>query len=363
MQAYALQQFLLGMAIDVETVDRPRDSESLHFQVKRTLKDIIRLQLGRINSLPTQRKQKLVQRNLLLFRKQYLMMSPIIRDEDSLLIYFRKNQFDAVVVGSDQVWRPKYSPCLRNFYLDFLDKVESRVKRISYGASFGVDEWEYTSEQTEQCKRLIHKFDALSVREKSAQVLCQKYFEVSPVLMLDPTMLLSADKYRELFKKENKPGNKGRVLTYFLDSQQSKHRQARYVADVLQAMTFTVKPNINISDVPFNRIEECVLPPVEEWLQSFDEADFVVTDSFHGCVFSIIFNKPFIAIGNAKRGITRFESLLDLFDLSERLVLPEQKIDKRLLLEPINWEAVNSIRHSQRQLAKTFFKKSLGLSA
>src|SRR5690606_8307050 len=106
-----------------------------------------------------------------------------------------------------------------------------------------------------------------------------------------------------------------------------------------------------------------VFPPVEEWLQSFDDAAFVLTDSFHGCIFSIIFNKPFIAVGNTKRGISRFESLLKHFGLSERLVYPSDRIDGKLLLQTIDWDAVNHIRQTQVDLAEAFFKKSLGLSA
>ena len=81
---------------------------------------------------------------------------------------------------------------------------------------------------------------------------------------------------------------------------------------------FCVNSRIEEWDAP---IQECIQPPVEEWLRGFYDAEFVVTDSFHACVFSILFNKPFIVIGNEGRGIARFESLLKTFGLEERLVI------------------------------------------
>ena len=82
-------------------------------------------------------------------------------------------EYDAFVVGSDQVWRPSYNHHIKNAFLGFAENWKN-VKRIAYAASFGVDNWEFTEEQTDECKKLIQKFDFVSVREDTAVNLCSE---------------------------------------------------------------------------------------------------------------------------------------------------------------------------------------------
>lgn len=99
------------------------------------------------------------------------------------------------------------------------------------------------------------------------------------------------------------------------------------------------------------------IDPVEEWLRSFHDAELVITDSFHACVFSIIFRKPFICIGNKGRGSARFESLLSMFGLEDRLV-DISDIDD-VPLSPINWQYVEEILMQKKEVAIAFIKNSL----
>jgi len=105
--------------------------------------------------------------------------------------------------------------------------------------------------------------------------------------------------------------------------------------------------------------ERFVLPPVTQWLQSFMDAKFIVTDSFHGCVFSIIFNKPFIAIGNEGRGLTRFISLLKVFKLENRLMLKSSELTDTLIFSDINWDQVNEIIKLEQARSTEFLNKNL----
>ena len=88
------------------------------------------------------------------------------------------------------------------------------------------------------------------------------------------------------------------------------------------------------------------------------DAKMVFTDSFHGCVFSIIFNKPFWVIGNTERGNARFDSLLKIFNLQDRLISPDD-INKTDLTLPINWEKVNSIKKEWQEKSFNFLKNNL----
>ena len=119
-------------------------------------------------------------------------------------------------------------------------------------------------------------------------------------------------------------------------------------------------PKSKFADVGPKHIEDCIMPPVEQWIDGFNKAKFVVTDSFHGCVFSIIFKKPFIAIGNASRGMARFESLLRMFKLENRLIHSENELTEQLLNSEIDYEAVHEILANERKKAEDFLLKALG---
>ncbi|MCS3161253.1 polysaccharide pyruvyl transferase family protein [Bacteroides faecis] len=106
------------------------------------------------------------------------------------------------------------------------------------------------------------------------------------------------------------------------------------------------------------RIEDCVFPGVTTWLRAFMDADMVIVDSFHGMVFSIIFNKPFWVIGNANRGMSRFTSLLKVFHLEDRL-LDMEHLDGVDFSKPINWIGVNTILEEKRNECKTLLLNQL----
>lgn len=241
-------------------------------------------------------------------------------------------KFDAYIVGSDQTWRPRYNlgHQLYNMFLDFTQK-EHNIKRIAYAASFGVDEWEYNNLQTQKCSKLIKYFDAVSVREESGTTLSKRYLNIDATHLLDPTLLLSADDYRSVVNESNTPNPDGDVLVYILDLTEEKKSIVN---------NFCSKNNCKPFYVGVRNLDG-TYPSIESWLKGFDTAKYVITDSFHGSVFSIIFNKPFISIGNESRGMSRFNSLLSIFNLEDRLVSPSTIVDTI----PIpNWENVNAIK-------------------
>ena len=110
------------------------------------------------------------------------------------------------------------------------------------------------------------------------------------------------------------------------------------IAKEKNLVSFRVNSKVESREIP---LQERIQPPVEQWLRGFYDAEFVVTDSFHACVFSILFNKPFIAIGNVRRGMSRFKSLLSMFGLEKRLITSSScDIEE---IEDINWSKVNAI--------------------
>lgn len=265
-----------------------------------------------------------------------------------------KENFDAFIVGSDQVWRPQYFfSKIENAYLDFAKEWD--VKRIAYAASFGTDEWEYNEEQTTNCAALLKKFNAVSVRESYATVLCKEKLRAKALHVLDPTMLLEKEDYIKLFKERNTTQSEGNLFCYILDESIEKDTIISRISKEKGLTPFYVNSKYNNAEAP---LEERIQQPVEKWLRAFYDAEFVITDSFHACVFSILFNKPFIVYGNKERGMARFESLLTLFELEDRLVSSPCEVNK-VLQATIDWDRVNSIRKQKKEESLSFLRKNL----
>ncbi len=266
-----------------------------------------------------------------------------------------KNCFDAIVVGSDQVWRPKYfgKSIIADAYLEFARDWD--IKRIAYAASFGTDKWEYSRVQTAKCRALIAMFDAVSVREDSAVRLCKKHFDVDAKHVVDPTMLLHKEDYIELVNMAGTPQSPGDLLVYILDQTPDKQVVVDRVATTKGLTPFDTKAKGGAS--PEGRVQ----PPVEQWIRGFMDAEFVVTDSFHACVFAIIFNKPFIAYGNVSRGSSRFVSMLSKFGLQQQFISKSQMLNIDSLERKIDWVEVNRELKSLQQEAYNYLREGIEL--
>lgn len=265
-------------------------------------------------------------------------------------------QLDVIIVGSDQVWRPYYSPCQPNYFLDFLDGRKD-IKKLSYAASFGSDEWTFDEPLTKLCGALLRQFDAVSVREQSAVGLCKEHFGVEAQHVFDPTLLLEKEEYKAVSGQQSV--RRGSLFCYVLDRSREKRDVIARIANQNKLLPFESMPELP-DDIYYlyGEIDKCVYPPVEDWLSAFDEAKMVITDSFHGTVFSIIFNKPFWVIGNEGRGLARFQSLLSLFGLEDRMLTPS-RLNEINLNQPINWEKVNHKREELKKLSLGFLETAL----
>lgn len=282
----------------------------------------------------------------------------LVPSTQSLQYCHKKEKFNAYVVGSDQVWRPCYSPCITNYFLDFISSQE-KVKRVAYAASFGVDEWEFSEDESKVCRELAQCFDAISVREDSAVALCEKHLNRNDAVhVLDPTMLLEKDDYMQLITQEQEKTIPGNVFCYILNESTNKTQIIKLIVDQINGKPFTKMPccDMNIMHILMypNRY---IYPSVTSWLRSYVDAEMVITDSFHGCVFSIIFNKPFWVIGNTSRGMARFYSLLKTFGLESRLISIEKlPSDFRT---PIDWRRVNEKRQNLQKKSMLFLVEAL----
>lgn len=267
-----------------------------------------------------------------------------------------EGDYDAVVVGSDQVWRPKYFGKIEDAFLGFADGW--KLRRIAYAASFGTDGLEYSHEMLESCSRLLGKFDAVSVRERSAVGICDEWFgRADAVHVLDPVMLLDSGVYAGLASGAAGHPAKGKVVSYILDREAYKDTAVNFISHAGGMEIY------DVSVRPYDRslpLEDRIVPPMERWLASFADAGFVVTDSFHGCVLAILFHKPFIVLGNRLRGMSRIYSLLDMFGLEQRLVHgidPED--DGEFFMNGTDWEDVDRRLLEYRRISEDFLGAAL----
>jgi hypothetical protein len=267
------------------------------------------------------------------------------------------DDYDAFVVGSDQVWRPEYFFGVQDAFLRFTKDWD--VRRVAYAASFGTEELEYDYTLLEECSALLSKFDAVSVREASGVNMCDEWFDYEGAVHVpDPVMMLPAQKYAEL---AGESCGKNSVVTYLLDKSSVKMKVAEFVSDV------TGKPLHDVSVYPKDKnipLEERVVPCMTSWLSAFINAEFVVTDSFHGCILSILFHKPFLVVGNKARGMARIESLLEMFSMENRLVdgIDPDDDGEGWLME-FDWNEVDAVLDKFRQKGLDFLRTSLNMDS
>lgn len=374
LQAYALQKVIRNLGFEVQTDNafflKPRS-------LKNRLKDFgARLVYGCLkgnsNYKPLIKKQ--------LKRKDYEMVAknilPFIEKNIQTIDFFENRikpkkstieKFDIFICGSDQVWRRKYGD-VRRYFFDFLK--DTNKKRFSYSASFGTDNLnEYSEKEKKDCQELIKNFSSISVRESSAIKIMEEEFQQKALLTLDPTLLLNKEDYLNLIYTREKPPQientaKKKIFTYILDKSKEKEELADILSRRLAMRVENIMPKKNWTTLNSKEInEEAVFPSVEKWLYEISTADFVLTDSFHAVVFAIIFNKQFLCIGNKERGLTRFTSLLDLFDLNKRLIYSKKDLTGVLLhdIYKIDYEQVNLKKEELKEISLNYLTKNLSL--
>lgn len=361
LQAYALKEVLLDLGHEVVIINRRKKETS---KVKKVISYIYSVLKGKVkkNSFLNEELLSRISYNTNHFRSKYLPeVSERIVDNKGMR-NIGESDFDVFIVGSDQCWRPRYSPSITNYYFDFIENNNS-VKRLSFAASFGVGFWEYNPTDTDHCKRLIKKFDAISVREDSGIKLVKDYLDRNDAIhVVDPTMLLSISHYKDLMRKEKASLSPGTIFTYILDKNEEKQSFVSKIEKHLKSKSFEVYPKKRFKNetVNNNNVFDFVFPSPAQWLQAYDDASFVIADSFHGIVFSILFNIPFIALGNKARGLARFTSLLKMFGLENRLVtnISEENIED-LLKSKIDWNKVNIILEKERIKAIKFLTDNI----
>jgi hypothetical protein len=355
LQAFALSKTLEKMGHDVWLIDTNFKKLPLKKEVKFVIKQVIDRLNGKSDILFPQRLRKSAYKKYTKpFIDKYIpKITETFESLDEIEKNIAKYKFDAVVVGSDQIWNSKYFKYIEAAYFSFIK--DPNVIKLSYAPSFGSDTWIYSPEQTKNCMKLISSFNAVSVREDLGVEFCKKYFDLNASFVLDPTFLLEVQDYFDLLGNEKKL-SKGNMFCYVLDNNPDKMKIIQDIADEHALKPFQLDIIDGYDSSP---LEWRTKAYVEDWIRAFYNAEFVVTDSFHGTVFSIIFNKPFFSLINYSRGGARFKSLLKLFNLEDRIISPENKTTPESFKNQINWDSVNLILKERKEFSKEFLLQAL----
>ena len=345
LQAYALVRTLRKLGYDAWFIKRRWNNENqgiLHLIVKWFYHKVI---IRKFNA----------------FIDKYIKPQTAVVDSKEKVRNLVLYDFDGYVVGSDQIWRIcNVRGADYNYFLDFTKG--QNVKRVAYAASFGVDYWDDdrdASETISEIRPYINQFDGVSVREDSGVGLCKSLFGVDALHVLDPTLLLSKEDYISNLGLKIKP--KRYIAVYILDMDKDKQDIIDKISSILDLPVRYINKGCFAKIASrSNALDELLKPGVKSWLTALGESAFVITDSFHGMAFSINFEKQFVAIGNVRRGLTRFTSLLDLFGLGNQLVLQAKDIDKfDEIKNSINYSKVNIVRQKMIDKSVEFLKRNL----
>ena len=338
LQNYATQEFLKETGLEVETI---KNKSFLNDMNKKKLKYYLRKTKNLYIDCKT------------LFNKRTFYFKTFNKSIKFSKKYYHnwnsndKKMYDYFVVGSDQVWNPKFAR-LKN--IDLLSFAEPQ-KRISFSASFGINV--IPKEYTKNIKKELSKFSSISVREERGKEIIEELTGRKDVqVLLDPTMLIETEKWESVIKIPkmlNKLNGKKYILNYFLGNlSESRKKEIERIANENDCEI------INILD----KKDPFYISGPSEFLYLEKNAFLVCTDSFHSCVFAILFNTPFVVFDrddNKEKMNSRLDTLLRRFKLENHWF--NNSIATEQLIE--NYNKINEILETERKKAKKFIQDAL----
>lgn len=303
LQNYALQESISKLGYDVESLvfQYPED------QIKNKLRKYYEKRNGavQIKALKDIRRESKIEK----FSKENIRTRFITLNEKNCAKV--NNQYDAFIVGSDQIWNPLFwkKTTKSADYNAFMLRFASPQKRIAYAGSFGVEQLPefWTELMAEEFKH----FKLISVREEAGARIIDELTGVKPKVVLDPTMLLTAEEWKNKIQLCDKPGDY--VLSFFLG--EKSNEAVKYITQLKKA-------NTKVIDLLDIRNGNYYVSGPDKFLELINNAAAVLTDSFHATVFSILFHTPFLTFSrihnNRSNMNSRIITLLNKFELSDR---------------------------------------------
>lgn len=352
LQAYALQRTIEKLGYDCEIIDYiyPNEYHLSQYPQLPVWKPWILFIIQLLYGFPHKKRIKLFDK----FYKEYLKLSPVCYKTREQL-QDNPPRYDIYVTGSDQVWNPKYIGEDTSFMLSFV----SNVPKISFSASFATDA--IPNKYRELYKTFLREYSAISVRERKGVEIVKDLTEKKAEVVLDPTLLLKGEEYNDIAKKSTIHIDEPYILAYILGysfhpypyvEQLIKHVQRKMGYKVCLLNISNARMLFSSNTIRLQRVGP------SEFVYLFKNASFVITTSFHGTAFSVIFNKPFYALVKEGNKDDRLTSFLQLLGLKDRAIylnspLPEniaEMDDTGLLLSRLSVIREQSIVYLHNEL-------------
>lgn len=287
-------------------------------------------------------------------------ITPVMTFDDLKIL---NDYCDTFIAGSDQIWNYGIN---KNFNMGFmLNFVSDDNRKISFGTSFGHNTDFTPPELFPESKRLLQRFDAISVREAFSADVCNRIYNVKADLVSEPVFCLDKKEYEEIAEGSDiEIPDSPYILTYILDPTPEKRAAIQYYSEqsgldalnIIDGAPHLYKKNTRALDLP--NIKSGIA--ADDFLKLYSNARFIITDSFHGTAFAIIFNKPFISIKNYYRGPVRFDELLGGTGLSHRLVHDPEDITCDIsFMDDIDYSSINNIIDKGRRDSLEWLKKAV----
>ncbi|MEE0363041.1 MAG: polysaccharide pyruvyl transferase family protein [Prevotella sp.] len=295
------------------------------------------------------------------FKKQYLTISPEIYEDVEAL---RSNppQAEIYIAGSDQIW--SYPLSYEESKAYFLDFGSENIKRIAYAASFSLTE--YPENLKPVLRHLLKRFDAVSVREDTGVSICESV-GIKAELVVDPTMLLGINDYKILIQQNQlKEDDSNYIYVYHLNIEDKEEIHWEEVKKLALNNTLSLRVTTSSGQLIGRELLDGVdyeYSTIPQWLSNISNAKFVVTTSFHGVVFCLIFHINFIwfpLMGKRSNGNCRVIDLLKSINLSNHIFSETNTLEKVYTL-PIDWDVVDIKLNSLRGLSLSFLQKALNI--
>lgn len=262
-----------------------------------------------------------------------------------------KLNFDAIIVGSDQIWRYDNKFADYNYYLDYIaPELYPKIKKIAYAASFGLNYWDGDIHIVSQ---LLSQFKSVSVREESGVDICKRLFSIDAKKVLDPTFLLPINQYPSI----SKPQFHMNVVSYFLG--QNKTELVTKMQKISVEKKYTYIDLYSIGCYSHKKIPEHI--NITNWLSYIKMSDFIITNSYHAMVFSILYHKNFAIIALESGGTTRIKSALNELDLNSYSLYYDSIEDfmANFKKQEIDWDKTDNLIQKLRKDSIEFIKEAL----
>lgn len=268
------------------------------------------------------------------------------------------------VLGSDQLWNWYSTRAVGHHFL--LDWVEKNKIKIAYSTSFGHSRAFYPQDEILEISRLFQEFNSISVREEDGVRILKENFGVYADQEIDPVFLCPKRRYDDI-SNEIEPFKEEYVFAYILNPTEEKRKMIYYVAKMLN------KKVIILIDGQANNKKELaeilgkdnvlLEVEIEQWIRLVRDSVFVVTDSFHGMCFSIIYHKNFVAFKNKKRGISRFQTISKILGLEHRILDEVEEIYNQentfLLTQDVDYKTVDNKLNKERERSMNWLVEAL----